>query len=112
MDVLGVITKPDALPSGSTTSRELWLDVLEGRRHPLKHGYYCTRQPDDEERMHGISLSDARAKEVAFFDSPPWTNSTHRYRFGTKNLVESLSKLLSTIIDERFVRHSIFLQRL
>ncbi|KAJ6623842.1 hypothetical protein B0H10DRAFT_2186906 [Mycena sp. CBHHK59/15] len=41
----------------STKSRALWLDVIEGRQHKLLHGYYCTWQPDDEERAKGITSS-------------------------------------------------------
>ncbi|OBZ74744.1 Interferon-induced GTP-binding protein Mx1 [Grifola frondosa] len=98
---IGVMTKPDTLPSGSTKSRDLWLDVIEGRKHSLTHGYYCTRQPDDDERALGISGPEARAAEAQFFArTPPWCSSAHQHRFGTTNLVQSLSKLLTQVIDD------------
>ncbi|KAI0698693.1 P-loop containing nucleoside triphosphate hydrolase protein [Earliella scabrosa] len=98
---IGVMTKPDTLAAGSTKARDLWLEVLEGRRHPLRHGYFCTRQPDDDERLRGISPADARAAELAFFQNTvPWASSSHRHRFGTNNLVQNISKLLTQIIRE------------
>ncbi|EMD31064.1 hypothetical protein CERSUDRAFT_60537 [Gelatoporia subvermispora B] len=98
---IGVLTKPDTLPPGSTKMRDLWLDVIKGRRHPLMHGYFCTRQPDDEERVEGITAAEARAAENLFFASThPWLTSARRDHFGTKNLVANLSKHLTQIIDE------------
>ncbi|KAH9937926.1 P-loop containing nucleoside triphosphate hydrolase protein [Epithele typhae] len=96
---IGVMTKPDTLSAGSTKARDLWLEVLEGRRHPLRHGYYCTRQPDDDERARGVSGIAARDAELAFFRStPPWATSSHQRRFGTTHLVQNVSKLLTQII--------------
>ncbi|KAH8092248.1 P-loop containing nucleoside triphosphate hydrolase protein [Cristinia sonorae] len=99
---IGVMTKPDTLTSGATSARAMWLDVIEGRRYPLRHGYYCTRQPDDDERTNGITASAARQAEQDFFaNNPPWSDSAHQQRFGTRNLITTLSKLLSQIIDEK-----------
>jgi hypothetical protein len=100
----GVITKPDILTAGSTLTRNLWLEVIEGKRHPLKHGYYCTRQPDDDERAKNITPSDARKSEAMFFvQNEPWKGSEYRSRFGAVNLVNMLSTLLVQIINESFV---------
>ncbi|KAI0743151.1 P-loop containing nucleoside triphosphate hydrolase protein [Daedaleopsis nitida] len=98
---IGVMTKPDTLTAGSTKARNMWLEVLEGRRHPLLHGYFCTRQPDDDERSRGISAAAAREAELKFFQSTtPWATSGHQHRFGTTNLVQNISKLLTNIIRE------------
>ncbi|KAI0791138.1 P-loop containing nucleoside triphosphate hydrolase protein [Abortiporus biennis] len=98
---IGVMTKPDTLTSGATKARDLWLDVLEGRRFSLRHGYYCTRQPDDDERSQGITTQQARVAEQVFFaKTSPWSKSTQQNRFGTNNLVASLSKLLTQVIDD------------
>ncbi|TFK84004.1 hypothetical protein K466DRAFT_239334 [Polyporus arcularius HHB13444] len=98
---IGVLTKPDTLPTGSTKSREMWLDVIEGRRHQLKHGYFCTRQPDDDKRLSGVSTSEARAAECDFFrTTAPWSTSISQGRFGTLNLVKSISELLTKIISD------------
>ncbi|KAI9058586.1 hypothetical protein FKP32DRAFT_1581292 [Trametes sanguinea] len=98
---IGVLTKPDTLTAGSTKARQMWLDVLEGRRYPLLHGYYCTRQPDDDERSRGLSGAAAREAEMKFFTTtPPWATSQHQHKFGTANLVQNISKLLTQIIRE------------
>ncbi|KAI0673303.1 P-loop containing nucleoside triphosphate hydrolase protein [Trametes maxima] len=98
---IGVLTKPDTLTAGATKARDMWLDVLQGRRYPLLHGYYCTRQPDDDERLRGIAGATAREAEAAFFSSTaPWATVKRRERFGTTNLVQSISKLLTQIIRE------------
>jgi hypothetical protein len=89
------------LSSGSNV-RDLWLDVIEGRKHPLHHGYYCTRQPDDDERSNNITPMQARHAEANFFlGTAPWSTSTHRDRFETNNLVSTLSTLLVQIINDR-----------
>ena len=106
----GVLTKPDTLTVGAIHTKQLWLDILEGRndKFPLKLGYYCTRQPDEDERKAGISNADARQAEADFFArTEPWCLSPHHAHFGTRNLVSSLSMLLTKIIDERFVGHSV-----
>ncbi|KAK7679580.1 hypothetical protein QCA50_017290 [Cerrena zonata] len=98
---IGVLTKPDTLTAGAVKVRELWLDVIEDRRHKLKYGYYCTRQPDEDERMRGITVDEAPIAEERFFSqTAPWSSSSYRHRFGTKHLVESLSMLLSKVIVE------------
>ncbi|KAJ3866155.1 P-loop containing nucleoside triphosphate hydrolase protein [Lentinula novae-zelandiae] len=98
---IGVLTKPDMLTTGSTKVARLWLDVLEDRRHLLRHGYYCTRQPDDDERSAGIEQKKAREIEEKFFKTTtPWCQSVNPTRFGTQNLVSTLSRLLVQVIDE------------
>lgn len=100
------MTKPDTLTTGSTKARDLWLEVLEGRRHSLHHGYYCTRQPDDDERARGLCGPEARVAESSFFqNTAPWSGSTHQNRFGTTNLVRNVSRLLTQIIRESYVFH-------
>ncbi|KAF7800197.1 hypothetical protein EIP86_011444 [Pleurotus ostreatoroseus] len=97
---IGVLTKPDLVTTAQQKS--LWLDVIEGRKHPLKHGYYCTRQPDEDDRAQGMTASEARVAEADYFlKTVPWVKSAHQSRFGTQNLVSNLSRLLSKLIDER-----------
>ncbi|KAF5376650.1 hypothetical protein D9615_007811 [Tricholomella constricta] len=99
------MTKPDMLTAGATKARDIWLDIIEGRRHPLVHGYYCTRQPDDAQRASNITVNEARAAEAGFFASThPWSVSPRKDRFGTIHLVSSLSKLLVGIINETLPR--------
>ncbi|KAI0650569.1 P-loop containing nucleoside triphosphate hydrolase protein [Trametes meyenii] len=96
---IGVLTKPDALPVSSTGARALWINVIEGRTHQTKHGYYCTRQPDDAERERNISFAEARLLEEKFFaESAPWASSAHRHRFGVVNLTRSVGERLTELI--------------
>ncbi|KAK0211639.1 P-loop containing nucleoside triphosphate hydrolase protein [Armillaria fumosa] len=98
---IGVLTKPDMLPEGSVKNRALWLDVVEGRRFPLKHGYYCTRHPDDADRSQGMTSEEARKAEVEFFArTEPWNISIKPHYFGVKNLTAALSSLLIQVIQE------------
>ncbi|KAG5640591.1 hypothetical protein DXG03_007994 [Asterophora parasitica] len=102
---IGVMTKPDMLTAGSTKARDIWLDIIEGRRHPLVHGYYCTRQPDDAQRAAEITPSEPREAEANFFSSThPWSTSAHKERFGTVHLVATLSRLLVGIINDTLPR--------
>ncbi|KAJ7037326.1 P-loop containing nucleoside triphosphate hydrolase protein [Mycena alexandri] len=98
---IGVLTKPDMLSVGSKV-RDLWLDVIEGRKHILMHGYFCTRQPDDDERAKNITPAQARRAETTFFaETTPWSTTKYKERFGTENLVSSLSTILVQIINDR-----------
>ncbi|THH32770.1 hypothetical protein EUX98_g1377 [Antrodiella citrinella] len=98
---IGVMTKPDTLTTGATKARGIWLDVIEGRLFSLQHGYYCTRQPDDDERTRGITSEQARTAEMDFFKkTAPWSTSKMQHQFGTRNLIANLSRLLSNIIGE------------
>ncbi|KAK7044850.1 P-loop containing nucleoside triphosphate hydrolase protein [Favolaschia claudopus] len=102
---IGVLTKPDMLTEGSNM-RELWLDVIEGRsKHQLLHGYFCTRQPDDAERRKNITVREARSAENEFFSQTlPWSGTAQKHRFGTENLVSTLSTLLVSIINDSLPR--------
>ncbi|KAE8340047.1 hypothetical protein BDV24DRAFT_175701 [Aspergillus arachidicola] len=69
-----------------------WVDILEGYKFKLGHGYYIVRNNPDPEIEH----SQAR-EEDDFFDSPPWTAeelAPYQDRFGTRRLQTSLSSLL------------------
>ncbi|KAK7679583.1 hypothetical protein QCA50_017293 [Cerrena zonata] len=99
---IGVLTKPDVvgLTLGTTKEQDMQLDVIEGRKHPLKHGYYCIRQPDQKERTRGVTREEMRLIEETFFlQTIHWSTSSHRHRFGTKHLIDDLSTLLSRMID-------------
>ncbi|KIJ68611.1 hypothetical protein HYDPIDRAFT_146952 [Hydnomerulius pinastri MD-312] len=98
---IGVLTKPDQLAVTSTKARANWLEVLEGRKHQLLHGYYCTRQPDDAERAEGITPAESRAAEAKFFSSTtPWSKTLSPERLGTGNLVGALSEHLVRLIND------------
>jgi hypothetical protein len=98
---IGVLTKPDLLVPGSTNARKTWKEVLEGRLHQTKHGYYCVRLPNDEQRASGITTSGMNDLADEFFnDTPPWNEILDRSRFGIPNLVKYTSALLIEFIQE------------
>ncbi|TCD68939.1 hypothetical protein EIP91_009329 [Steccherinum ochraceum] len=98
---IGVLTKPDTITTGAVQAKRLWLDVIEGRRHPTKHGYFCTRQPDEDERVSGMSFQEAREVERNFFRSTgTWADSSQPGRFGTAKLIANLSRLLGDVIHK------------
>ncbi|KAH9909437.1 P-loop containing nucleoside triphosphate hydrolase protein [Fomitopsis serialis] len=100
---VGVMTKADRWPVRCMEAREieLWLEILEGRSqdHHLRHGYYCTRQPNAAERAAGITPSEAREAETLFFQTTaPWDTSANKQHLGTENLVRHLSNMLAEMI--------------
>ncbi|KIK58162.1 hypothetical protein GYMLUDRAFT_45362 [Collybiopsis luxurians FD-317 M1] len=100
---IGVLTKPDMIDHGSTKVTAQWIDVIEDRtpKHHLTHGYYCTRHPNDDKRGEGIDSKHAREIEEAYFKTTaPWSTSLLPGRFGTRNLVMTLSRLLVQIIGD------------
>jgi vacuolar protein sorting-associated protein 1 len=65
----------------------------------LKHGYYCVRLPDDEERKNKAAFSKAVSQ---FFDNnSPWNSIEDRNRFGIPNLVSDISRLLVSLIENK-----------
>ncbi|KAG6914012.1 hypothetical protein DXG01_002930, partial [Tephrocybe rancida] len=89
---IGVLTKPDGLSDGATGHLQSWKDVIEGKLHPLKHGYYCVRLPNDAERNRSKSRSDFQKFAARFFDTTtPWSTIADRNRFGIPNFVASIS---------------------
>ncbi|KAF4571329.1 ASTRA complex subunit [Pleurotus pulmonarius] len=99
---IGVLTKPDMLTEGSIQTKNRWLEILEGRsRHKLVHGYYCTRQLDDSQRAALIAPTEARKLEKEFFKkTSPWNQSASQDRFGTDQLISTVSNLLIGIIND------------
>ncbi|KAE8328629.1 P-loop containing nucleoside triphosphate hydrolase protein [Aspergillus sergii] len=80
-------------PNIAGESYSQWVDILEGYKFKLGHGYYIVRNNPDPEIEH----SQAREEEDDFFDSPPWTAeelAPYQDRFGTRRLQTSLSSLL------------------
>ena len=90
--------KTDAVLPGEEPA---WLQVLEGERHQLKHGYYVTKQPGPDDLSKKLSFHEARERERAFFaEVDPWKSTSSRIqsRAGIPNLTKELSKLLSRLI--------------
>ncbi|KAG8941212.1 hypothetical protein FRC03_004699 [Tulasnella sp. 419] len=93
---IGVLTKPDMISAtGEFKTCQYWLDVLEGRKLPLTHGYYVTRQPNEKELHESIGNEDARRLEMSFFETSFLNSSPEmETRCGTHKLAEAMSQLL------------------
>jgi Dynamin central region len=77
------------------------MDVLRGRRHVLKRGYYVTKQPGPDELTKKLSFEDSRRMEQEFFaTTEPWRSGTVevKSRIGIPKLTTELSRLLSNLI--------------
>lgn len=87
---LGVLTKPDRVQTGESFSQ--WVEILEGDKFALGHGYYVIRNNPDTSIEH----SKARDEEAEFFSAAPWATelSLYQERFGTRHLQTALSCLL------------------
>lgn len=89
------------LGEGASNARTIWKEVLEGTRHATKHGYFCVRLPDDEQRARGVMRVEAQQIADAFFNTKvPWNEINDRSRFGIPNFVQYISALLVKLIEE------------
>ncbi|RPA91160.1 P-loop containing nucleoside triphosphate hydrolase protein [Choiromyces venosus 120613-1] len=98
---IGALTKPDTVGPGEYGQ---WINILRGHSHRLKHGYFVTKQPNQEQLVQGITHAQAREQEAEFFaNTEPWkTELTDlKERFGTMALQSYLSKELGELIKKR-----------
>ncbi|PWW77924.1 P-loop containing nucleoside triphosphate hydrolase protein [Tuber magnatum] len=98
---IGALTKPDTVGPGEYGQ---WINILRGHSHRLKHGYFVTKQPNQEQLVQGITHAQAREQEAEFFaNTEPWkTELTDlKERFGTMALQSYLSKELGELIRKR-----------
>lgn len=97
----GVLTKADTVQRGEHAS---WLELVEGRRHQLAHGFFVTKQPGTEDLAKNLTFQKARSAEIKFFDRvEPWKNlAPHvKRQLGTRHLVVFLSDRLGNYISEK-----------
>ncbi|KAJ7431615.1 P-loop containing nucleoside triphosphate hydrolase protein, partial [Mycena galericulata] len=97
---IGVLTKPDRIPSGE----DRWLHLIRNEEEILENNWYCVKQPSSQDLKEGTTWDDARARENEFFASkPPWSNLEPMYQkyLRTSNLVVRLSSILSDLISKR-----------
>ncbi|KGO69186.1 Dynamin [Penicillium italicum] len=86
---LGVLTKPDLRPPDEAFDQ--WLEILDGSKFKLGHGYYVIRNNNDPL----VSHAQAREEEEMFFGSSLWRDlAAFEDRFGTRQLQTALSDLL------------------
>lgn len=102
----GVLTKADTVQRGEHAS---WLELVEGRRHQLAHGFFVTKQPGTEDLAKNLTFQKARSAEAKFFDRvEPWNNlAPHvKRQLGTRHLVAFLSDRLGSYISEKQVHET------
>ena len=96
---IGVLTKPDLLPAGSS---EVPLHrVLNSMELKFGHGYFVVKNPDQVMLNNRLTHQEARERERQFFaTTEPWCSSlkAHQGRFGTANLQQYLSEQLATLM--------------
>ncbi|KAJ4349554.1 uncharacterized protein N0V89_008170 [Didymosphaeria variabile] len=93
---IGVLTKPDLLPAGS--SDKPLRRVLNNVELKFGHGYFVVKNPDQLMLNNRLTHQDARLHEQHFFATQePWCSSLrgHHGRFGTSNLQQFLSEKLA-----------------
>ncbi|KAJ8090250.1 hypothetical protein PM082_018846 [Marasmius tenuissimus] len=91
------LTKPDSVGLGDTGAQRRWKKILDGEDSKLKHGYYCVRLPNDEDRKMDSQAFLTKVEDC--YNAPPWSDVASRNVFGVQNLVSSLSKLLVDLIE-------------
>lgn len=96
--VPGCLTKPDLIQPGEESG---WLQVLQNKRHRLRHGYFITKQSSQKELLDGDVVGTTDERDDAFFGSlSPWKDCPPelKKRMGSSNLTKHLSELLSELI--------------
>ena len=103
--LLGVLTKPDRIPSGETGN---WLAFIRNEKEHLTNGWYAVKQPGSQAIEQGITWAEAREQEDTFFATESgWCDLDQIYQkyLRTSNLVARLSEILSDLISKRFFFH-------
>ncbi|KAG6810925.1 hypothetical protein H0H92_009760 [Tricholoma furcatifolium] len=98
---LGVLTKPDRIP---TSEEPNWVSIIKNEKEPLENGWYCVKQPSSQQISSGMTWAKARKSEDEFFASTAvWSELDPIYQkyLRTSNLVDRLSSILSDLISKR-----------
>ncbi|KAI6001196.1 P-loop containing nucleoside triphosphate hydrolase protein [Pisolithus albus] len=98
---VGVLTKPDRIPYGE---EEQWVKLIRNDEEPLVNNWYCVKQPSSNDVAQGMTWSEARASEDAFFAGiSPWCDlEEHLQAFlRTSRLTDRLSNILAELISKR-----------
>ena len=76
---------------------------IKGEAEHLTNGWFAVKQPATKDLKEGITWEEAREQERSFFSTTSlWSSETeYWHQFGTNNLTESLSKILSDLIKLR-----------
>jgi len=107
---IGVLTKADAIEEGCHGP---WLDIMQGRRFPLKLGYYMVRNPNKVEVDKGVTFQEAVQTEQDFFEgSSALAELRADRRLRTEHLgITSLTNALSTKLRKMTIDQVPFMLR-
>ncbi|KIK17199.1 hypothetical protein PISMIDRAFT_15324 [Pisolithus microcarpus 441] len=100
---VGVLTKPDRIPDGE---EERWVRLIRNDVEPLVNNWYCVKQPSSNDLARGMTWSEARASEEAFFSGmSPWCDLEDHLQayLRTSRLTDRLSIILAELISKRSV---------
>jgi len=95
---LGVLTKPDLIGEGG---EEEVVKVLCNVRKPLRLGYVMLKNASQKEANEGLSMQEARRREIAYFQSHPHFGLLPPALFGAAALATLLTRLLAAHIKVR-----------
>uniref|UniRef100_A0A6A7G6G3 Uncharacterized protein n=1 Tax=Hirondellea gigas TaxID=1518452 RepID=A0A6A7G6G3_9CRUS len=98
---VGVLTKPDVIESGCY---EKWLNILTGKRHGLRLGWFIVKNPSKLELAAKPSFEESRREEQRYFSQTyPWNevDPALQQRIGCPSLLRALGKLLQHTIVEQ-----------
>ena len=91
--------------ANSAQLRQKWKRVLEGEEHPLRHGYYAVRLPNEDERQANITAAEAQKQAAMFFEqTSPWKEMRDRTRFGIPNMIRDMSRQLVQVMEQKSAR--------
>lgn len=101
---IGVLTKVDRIEPGA---EDAWIKIFCSRHNNLTNQWFAVKQPDFAQLRGGISWDEAKAAERLFFQStPPWSSLSNvdRRRLGYPGLADHLSRRLSDLVMQKYVR--------
>jgi dynamin 1-like protein len=90
----GVITKLDLMDIGEDAR-----DLIEGKDYALKHGYIAVKSRSQQDNKDGLSIDEAKIKELDFFKSHK-VYKNMMSQCGTSTLATKLSLLLGKAIRD------------
>jgi len=91
---MGVLTKPDLVDKGGENEV---IGVLSNNTKPLQHGYVMLKNRSQAELSQEVTLEEARAKELEYFEQSAYKDGDHR--LGVQALTTALTELLVTQIE-------------
>lgn len=96
---IGVLTKPDLVDDNSEKIGGI-NKIMSGSGFQMGHGWFVTKQLSQKQLSQGVTHEQARKAETDFFADGPWAQDLAQYqsRFGTSNLQDALSRILTTHI--------------